>query len=31
MWPSLGEGPIAIDTNLRQPYKPGADYIYYAN
>ena len=31
MWPSLGEGPIAIDTHLRQPYKQGADYIYYAN
>ena len=31
MWPSLLEGPISLDKTLKQPYKPGDAYIYYAN
>lgn len=31
LWPSLGEGAIAIDRTLRTPPVPNEDYIYYAN
>ena len=31
MWPSLGEGPIAIDKNLRQRFGPTDEYVFYAN
>ena len=31
MWPSLGEGPIAIDKNMKQPLGPGDEYVFYAN
>ena len=31
MWPSLLEGPISLDKTLKQAYKPGDAYIYYAN
>ena len=31
LWPSLGEGAIAIDRTLKTPPVPNEDYIYYAN
>ena len=31
LWPSLGEGAIAIDRTLKSPPVPNEDYIYYAN
>ncbi|MDH4483241.1 MAG: sulfatase-like hydrolase/transferase [Rhodoferax sp.] len=31
LWPSLGEGAIAIDRTLKAPPVPNEDYIYYAN
>jgi arylsulfatase A-like enzyme len=31
LWPTLGEGAIAIDHSLRQPMKENDLYVYYAN
>ena len=31
LWPSLGEGAIAIDRTLKTKPVPNEDYIYYAN
>jgi arylsulfatase A-like enzyme len=31
MWPSLGEGPIAIDKTLKQPQSADDEFIYYSN
>jgi arylsulfatase A-like enzyme len=31
LWPSLGEGAVAIDRTLKSPPVPNEDYIYYAN
>ena len=31
LWPSLGEGAIAIDKNLKQTAAADDEHIYYAN
>lgn len=31
MWPSLGAAAIPIDHTLKQPLKPGDEFVYYAN
>jgi hypothetical protein len=30
-WPSLIEGPIAVDHTLAEPLKNGDEYVYWAN
>jgi arylsulfatase A-like enzyme len=31
LWPSLGAAAIPIDQTLKQPLRPGDEYVYYAN